>query len=231
MPKDGGNRFSGSFFHRTRAAVCSPTTARTPSRRRRTPLIAIAGTAYDYQINPSFGGPLAKDKVWFYFTYKYQDDKVYVPSAKFPDGSQAYRNSMGNYSGSRTRDVGGTSKDKIRLYIEKQFNGEFFNGFNTYAVTTPEASTDAFGAAGFRRSGGRARSRANCCSRPASPTTTSRYEQNCSRTRPEDRAAATQRLDRPVDRPLRLPDPGVFEHDQGLQHRSRRPATSPVRTR
>ncbi len=38
-----------------------------------------------------------------------------------------------------------TSKDKVRAYIEKQFNGEFYNGFNTYATSTPEASTDAFG--------------------------------------------------------------------------------------
>src|SRR5262249_34422041 len=38
-----------------------------------------------------------------------------------------------------------TSKDKIRAYIEKQYNGEFYNGFNTYATTTPQASTDAFG--------------------------------------------------------------------------------------
>src|SRR5262249_39624898 len=37
------------------------------------------------------------------------------------------------------------SKDKIRFYIEKQSNGEFYNGFNTLATTTPQASTDAFG--------------------------------------------------------------------------------------
>src|SRR4029450_5877354 len=37
------------------------------------------------------------------------------------------------------------SRDKIRFYIEKQFNGEFYNGFNTLATTSPEASTDAFG--------------------------------------------------------------------------------------
>jgi hypothetical protein len=83
--------------------------------------------------------------VWFYTTYKYQDNKIYVPSAKFPDGTQAYRNSMGNYSGVGRVTWAASSKDKIRAFIEKQYNGEFYNGFNTYAITTPEASTDAFG--------------------------------------------------------------------------------------
>ena len=110
MPKDGGNRFSGSFFMQYQGSACSPTTARDAMKAIQAnglPLIAIAGTAYDWQINPSFGGPIAKDKVWFYFTYKYQDDKIYVPSAKFPDGSQAYPQRHGQLQRRRPRDVGG----------------------------------------------------------------------------------------------------------------------------
>ena len=52
---------------------------------------------------------------------------------------------MGNYSGVGRVTWAASSKDKIRAYVEKQFNGEFYNGFNTYATTTPEASTDAWG--------------------------------------------------------------------------------------
>src|SRR5438105_1354781 len=142
VPKDGGNKFSGSFFVQGRGSSLQSDN-RTDAVKAAG--LAIAGTAYNYQINPSFGGPIAKDKVWFYFTYKYEDGKIYVPSAKFADGSPAYRNLMGNYSGVGRITWAASSKDKIRLYVEKQFNGEFFNGFNTYAVTTPEASTDAFG--------------------------------------------------------------------------------------
>ncbi|MBZ5559900.1 MAG: TonB-dependent receptor [Acidobacteriia bacterium] len=142
VPKDGGNRFSGSMFIYGQGSSLQ---ADNRSDAVKAAGITIAGTAYDYQINPSFGGPLAKDKLWFYVTYKYQDNKFYVPSSHFSDGSAAYRNSMGNYSGVGRLTWQATSKDKIRLYIEKQFNGEFYNGFNTYAVTTPDASTDAFG--------------------------------------------------------------------------------------
>ena len=149
VPKDGGNRFSGSIFAIAQGSGLQSDNRADAMKAIQTatnlPLISIAGTAYDWQLNPSLGGPIAKDKLWFYFTYKYQDNKIYVPSARFPDGSQAYRNSMGNYSGAARITWQATSKDKIRAYIEKQFNGEFFNGFNTLATTTPEASTDAWG--------------------------------------------------------------------------------------
>ena len=142
VPKDGGNKFSGSFFVQGRGSSLQSDNR---SDAVKAAGITIAGTAYNYQINPSFGGPIAKDKAWFYFTYKYEDGKIYVPSSHFADGSPAYRNLMGNYSGVGRVTWAASSKDKIRLYVEKQFNGEFYNGFNTYAVSTPEASTDAFG--------------------------------------------------------------------------------------
>ena len=143
-----GNRFSGSLFAQYQGSGLQSdnrTDAMKTVQANGLPLISIAGTAFNYQLNPSFGGPLMKDKLWFYVTYKYEDGKIYVPSARFTDGSQAYRNLMGNYSGIGRVTWAASSKDKIRAYIEKQFNGEFFNGFNTYAVTTPEASTDAWG--------------------------------------------------------------------------------------
>ncbi len=139
VPKDGGNRFSGAMLFQYQGSGLQSDNRSDSMKALQAnglPLIAIAGTAYDWQINPSFGGPLMKDKVWFYFTYKYQDHKNYVPSAKFADGTQAFRNDMGSYAGSGRVTWAPTNKDKIRAYIEKQYNGEFYNGFNTYAVTT-----------------------------------------------------------------------------------------------
>jgi len=148
VPKDGGNKFSGTvFLYGQGSALQSDnrTDAMKAIQPNGLPLITLAGTAYDWQINPSFGGPLAKDKLWFYATYKYQDFKIYVPSSHYADGSPAYRNSMGNYSGIGRVTWAPSSKDKVRVYIEKQFNGEFFNGFNTLPTSTPEASSDAWG--------------------------------------------------------------------------------------
>jgi len=141
VPKDGGNTFSGTFFgygaggslqQDNRSDAVKPFIQTPP------------GIAYDYQVNPSFGGPLKKDKLWFYVTYKYQNYKNYVAGAKFLDGSPGFRQAEGNYSGVGRLTWAATSRDKIRIYVEKQFNGEFYNSVS--ATTSPEASHDADGA-------------------------------------------------------------------------------------
>jgi hypothetical protein len=143
-PKDGGNTFSGTFFaygagsgmqgdNRTDAMKSGPTA------------IAKQEIAYTWQVNPSFGGPIKRNKLWFYFTYKYEDFKNYVASSTFSDGSPAFRQSQGNYSAVTRLTYQASSRDKIRFYLDRQFNGEDYNGFNTLPTTTPEASTDAYG--------------------------------------------------------------------------------------
>src|SRR4051812_2020576 len=81
VPKDGGNKFSGSLFLYGQKGCDGTATngcfmaADNRDNVAKTAGITIAGTSYDWQINPSFGGPLVKDKLWFYLTYKYQDNK------------------------------------------------------------------------------------------------------------------------------------------------------------
>ncbi len=141
-PKDGGNKFSGTFFA---YGAGSGLQGDNRSDAVKAAGIAQPGIAYTYQINPSVGGPIKRDKLWFYFTYKYEDNKTYVASSRFADGSPAYRQAMGNYSAVTRLTWQASQKDKIRFYLDRQYNGEFYNGFNTLATTSPEASTDAFG--------------------------------------------------------------------------------------
>jgi hypothetical protein len=140
-PKDGGNTFSGTFFA---YGAGSGMQADNRSDELKS-VIPEQGIAYVWQVSPSFGGPLKRNKLWFYFTYKYEDDKNYVPSSRFADGSRAFRASQGNYSAVTRLTYQASSRDKIRFYLDRQFNGEDYNGFNTLPTTTPEASTDAFG--------------------------------------------------------------------------------------
>ena len=141
-PKDGGNTFSGSFFAYGAGSGLQSDNRSDAVKAANIPLPEIA---YTWQVNPSFGGPIVRNKLWFYFTYKYEDNKIYVASSRFADGSPAFRESMGNYTGVGRVTWQATDNDKIRFYVDRQFNGEFYNGFNTLPNTTPEASTDAFG--------------------------------------------------------------------------------------
>jgi hypothetical protein len=141
-PRDGGNTFSGTFFA---YGAGSGLQADNRSEEVRPFVQNPPGIAYLWQINPSFGGPIVRNKLWFYLSYKYEDSKTYVASSQFADGSQAFRQSMGNYTGVGRVTWQASERDKVRFYVDRQFNGEFYNGFNTLPNTTPEASTDAFG--------------------------------------------------------------------------------------
>jgi hypothetical protein len=141
-PKDGGNTFSGSFFLWGAGGALQAD--------NRSDEVIAAGVPqpeidFTYQINPSFGGPIVRDKLWFYFTYKFEDNKIYVASSQFADGSRAFRQSQGNYSAVTRLTWQASQRDKIRFYLDRQFNGEDYNGFNTLPNSTPEASTNAFG--------------------------------------------------------------------------------------
>ena len=143
-PKDGGNTFSGTFFAYG-AGSGMQADNRTDAMKSGPAAIAQQEIAYTWQVNPSFGGPIKRNKLWFYFTYKYEDFKNYVASSTFADGSRAFRQSQGNYSAVTRLTYQASSRDKIRFYLDRQFNGEDYNGFNTLPTTTPEASTDAYG--------------------------------------------------------------------------------------
>ncbi len=99
VPKDGGNRFSGSmFFYGNGSGLQSDnrSDAMKALQANGQPLVSTAKIAYDYQINPSFGGPLKKDTLWFYFTYKYQNNKFYVPSASTSRNSSMASSTTGS---------------------------------------------------------------------------------------------------------------------------------------
>ena len=70
IPKEGGNRFSGSFFgtYVTRSMEGSNYTPELQTAGLRAP--NTIKEVYDY--NPGIGGPLLKDKLWFYSAARFQ---------------------------------------------------------------------------------------------------------------------------------------------------------------
>jgi hypothetical protein len=151
-PKDGGNTFSGSFFA---YGAGSSLQSDNRSDEVRAANIALPEIAYTYQVNPSFGGPIVRNKLWFYFSYKYEDSKTYVASSRFADGSPAFRQSMGNYTG-----VG-------RLTWTVSSTVSFTTASTRCETRPPKPPPTPSDAGGSHRPSGRRRQPTSYCSKPA----------------------------------------------------------------
>jgi hypothetical protein len=81
VPKDGGNNFAGSFFaNGTTSGLQSDNfTERVKDRHLRTP----NSVKRLYDINPSLGGPIVRDKLWFYGSGRWIDTESYAGNAFF----------------------------------------------------------------------------------------------------------------------------------------------------
>jgi hypothetical protein len=132
IPREGGNRYSGVVFLQ---GANGPLASDNRSDEVRAFIPEPLGLAYTYEFNPSFGGPIKRDKLWFYFTYKLSDTRNYVT---LPDRSQGFQENWPNYSYVARLTWQATSRDKIRIYIDKQMNGQRYEGLG--ASTAREAS-------------------------------------------------------------------------------------------
>jgi hypothetical protein len=83
IPKSGGNTFHGAFLANGSAPdlQSSNVTARLNSRG-----VQDASTTLKklYDINGAFGGPIKRDKLWFYFTSRYFTNEYYLAGLFYP---------------------------------------------------------------------------------------------------------------------------------------------------
>ena len=86
------------------------------------------GIDYEYQINPSYGGPIKRDSLRRYLSYRYNGYQRFLPGAVFADGSPVPTNPMqGNYSLVTRVTWQATQANKFRVYLDRQYNGEQYN--------------------------------------------------------------------------------------------------------
>jgi Carboxypeptidase regulatory-like domain len=93
IPKEGGNTFRGTF-HTQFGHENLNGNNRTPE------LEALLGevnrNAYNYNINPGYGGPIVQDRLWFYGAFLRRDNKEWVAGSKFTgEGSPELREKNG----------------------------------------------------------------------------------------------------------------------------------------
>src|SRR5262245_51585817 len=132
VPRTGGNRYAGNFF-------TSYTNDQFFDRNRDTRLLGSPLTlpvVFDYDVNGSFGGPVVRDRVWFYLNARHQGKrnnlnpgnpfwwnknygiwgKNYQPDRNRPiDG---YRNEYKNASARLT--VQASQKHKFNIFWDEQ---------------------------------------------------------------------------------------------------------------
>jgi len=91
--KQGGNMFAGSFFINGSGSglVNGNLSADQKAKGLSTPLKPIRL----WDINPSFGGPIVRDKLWFFGTYRYQYNRQSV--ASMWDNKNAGNNARWDY--------------------------------------------------------------------------------------------------------------------------------------
>jgi hypothetical protein len=78
VPKQGGNRFAGSFFMSGTGSAFQGDNL-TPEVQAKG-IRATNSIQKLYDINPSIGGPLKRDRLWFFGTYRYQISRQNVAS-------------------------------------------------------------------------------------------------------------------------------------------------------
>jgi len=78
VPKQGGNRFAGSFFVSGTGSSLQGNNLTADVQAKR--LTAANSIQKLWDVNPSFGGPIVRDKLWFFGTYRYQISRQNVAS-------------------------------------------------------------------------------------------------------------------------------------------------------
>jgi hypothetical protein len=148
VPREGGNTFRGYLFvtgvnSSWQGSNVSPElTARglgTPNRMKQ---------AYD--INPSGGGPIVRDKLWFYASARFQDNESYIAGTYVnknagdptkwtydPDTSQQSVFSIKQNSGSARLTWQAAPKHKVGFYYDTQTR----NWDDGVSLVSPEAIT------------------------------------------------------------------------------------------
>ena len=88
IPKSGGNTFRGSFLANGSWPDLQGSNVTDRLRSRGAPDSNALKTLYD--INGAIGGPIKRDRVWFYFTSRYFTNEYYMAGQYYPVDPSAF---------------------------------------------------------------------------------------------------------------------------------------------
>lgn len=120
VPKDGGNAFRGYFFMGGSSGAWQSNNITRELQTRGLP--SPTSTDYLYDLNPSFGGPLKRDALWFFGSYR----RLVLntrPGGTYADGRPAIEDQWID-SGSARLTWQMSSKHRLTAYFDRAFKGK-----------------------------------------------------------------------------------------------------------
>ena len=137
IPRDGGNRFTGDLF------VGGMTSAWQSNNI--TPELKAAGlptpeaTEWIYEVNPAFGGPIIRDRLWFFASGRLNRALLAPAGAQYADGTQGFNDTRtDNASGRLTWQV--TPRNKVTAYLDESWRYQS-HAFGTALTEWGKATT------------------------------------------------------------------------------------------
>ena len=150
IPREGGNSFTGSLFVTGTSEDLQSDNIDEELQRRG--LVSTSSVRSNWEVNPAFGGPLQRDRLWFFVSGRSSAVNNYVPGA-IANANAGNANSFAftpdtSFRGSRDtlwRNVNGrvtwqvNPKNKVSLFVDVQ---DRCSCIDSRALTAREASAD-----------------------------------------------------------------------------------------
>lgn len=120
IPREGGNSFKGDFYVAGSGTKFQSNNL-TPALKAQLPTPDSLQRLFE--ATPSFGGPIVRDKVWFFASGRYFENETHPAGAHYRDGSPANAvNYLHMLSGRLTFQP--TPRNKFTAYLDKSFKGQ-----------------------------------------------------------------------------------------------------------